>query len=57
MPGMGMVNSLCNPYITVMKKKFLDEETLILDSFKLGVQIFESGFQPTFIVGFWRGGS
>lgn len=40
-----------------MKKKFLDEETLILDSFKLGVQIFESGFRPTFIVGLWRGGS
>lgn len=40
-----------------MKKKFLDEETLILDSFKLGVQIFESGFKPTFIVGLWRGGS
>ena len=40
-----------------MKKIFLDEETLILDSFKLGVQIFESGFKPTFIVGLWRGGS
>ena len=40
-----------------MKKKFLDEETLILDSFKLGVSIFESGFKPTFIVGLWRGGS
>ena len=40
-----------------MKKKFLDEESLILDSFKLGVTIFESGFKPTFIVGLWRGGS
>lgn len=40
-----------------MKKKFLDEETLILDSFKLGVKIFESGFRPTYIVGLWRGGS
>jgi len=40
-----------------MKKKFLDEETLILDSFKLGVKIFESGICPTFIVGLWRGGS
>ncbi len=40
-----------------MKKIFLDEETLILDSFKLGVKIFESGFRPTFIVGIWRGGS
>ena len=40
-----------------MKKIFLDEETLILDSFKLGVNIFESSFEPTFIVGLWRGGS
>ena len=40
-----------------MQKKFLDEQELILDSFKLGVQIMESGFKPTFIVGLWRGGS
>ena len=40
-----------------MKKKFLDEQGLILDSFRLGVNIFESGFRPTFIVGLWRGGS
>ena len=40
-----------------MKKIFLDEESLILDSFRLGMQIFESGFHPTFIVGLWRGGS
>ena len=40
-----------------MKKRYLDEETLIQDSFRLGVQIFESGFRPTFIVGLWRGGS
>jgi hypoxanthine phosphoribosyltransferase len=40
-----------------MQKKFLDEQQLILDSFKLGVNIFESGFKPTFIVGLWRGGS
>ncbi len=40
-----------------MKKKYLDEETLILDSFRLGVKIFESDFKPTFIVGLWRGGS
>lgn len=40
-----------------MEKRFLDEENLILDSFRLGVKIFESGFRPTFIVGLWRGGS
>ncbi|MFQ3231114.1 MAG: hypoxanthine phosphoribosyltransferase [Reinekea sp.] len=41
----------------LMKKHFLDEDTLIEDSFRLGVQIYESGFRPTFIVGLWRGGS
>lgn len=40
-----------------MNKKFLDEQTLIEDSFRLGVNILESGFKPTFIVGLWRGGS
>ncbi|UXD88130.1 phosphoribosyltransferase [Thalassolituus hydrocarboniclasticus] len=40
-----------------MQKRFLDEETVIQDAFRLGVQIFESGFRPTFIVGLWRGGS
>ena len=29
----------------------------MLDGFRLGVQIVESGFRPTFIVGLWRGGS
>jgi hypoxanthine phosphoribosyltransferase len=40
-----------------MKKKFLDEQKLIEDAFRLGVNIYESGFRPTFIVGLWRGGS
>lgn len=40
-----------------MEKHFLDEETLILDSFRLGVQVYTSGFRPSFIVGLWRGGS
>lgn len=40
-----------------MEKRFLDEETLIQDAFRLGVKILESDFRPTFIVGLWRGGS
>lgn len=40
-----------------MEKRFLDEETLIQDAFRLGVNILESGFRPTFIIGLWRGGS
>jgi len=40
-----------------MNKRYLDEEKLIEDAFRLGVNIYESGFRPTFIVGLWRGGS
>lgn len=38
-------------------KHFVDERDLINDSFRLGVEIFNSGFRPTFVVGLWRGGS
>tara|TARA_Y100001934_G_scaffold235260_1_gene285908 strand:- start:325 stop:891 length:567 start_codon:yes stop_codon:yes gene_type:complete len=40
-----------------VEKRYLEEQQIIEDSFRLGVQIFESGFRPTFIVGLWRGGS
>lgn len=40
-----------------MKKQFIDAEELTLDSYRLGVQIYESKFRPDFIVGLWRGGS
>ena len=44
--------------IPVMASKiFVDEETLIGDAFRLGVNIFNDGFRPTFLVGLWRGGS
>jgi uncharacterized protein len=45
-----------NP-INTLPKQFVEEEELINDSFRLAVQIFESGFRPNFIVGVWRGGS
>lgn len=38
-------------------KYFIDAESLQEDAFKLGVNIMESGFRPTFIVGIWRGGA
>lgn len=38
-------------------RRFLQEAELIEDSFRLGVQIYESDFRPNFIVGLWRGGS
>lgn len=40
-----------------MDKHFVDAEDLLLDSYRLGVQIFKSGFKPDFIIGLWRGGS
>lgn len=40
-----------------MKKIFLDEDSLIEQSFELATKIMESDFKPTFIIGLWRGGS
>ena len=40
-----------------MDKLFIAEEDLLLDAYRLGVKVFNSGFRPTFIVGLWRGGS
>ena len=38
-------------------KKYITADELLHDSFKLGVQIHNSGFKPDFIVGVWRGGT
>lgn len=35
----------------------MDAEEHMLDGFRLGRRIVESGFEPSFIVGLWRGGS
>ncbi|MEM9623115.1 MAG: phosphoribosyltransferase family protein [Pseudomonadota bacterium] len=40
-----------------MDKQFISEAQHIVDGFKLGTQIYDSGFNPSFIVGLWRGGS
>ncbi|MEJ8567697.1 phosphoribosyltransferase [Elongatibacter sediminis] len=40
-----------------MQKTFVKEEELLNDSYRLAVQIWQSGFRPDFIVGLWRGGS
>lgn len=40
-----------------MDKKYISADDLLLDSFRLAVMIFESGFVPDFLVGLWRGGS
>ena len=40
-----------------MQKRFIGEQELLEDSYRLAVQIQQSGFRPDFIVGVWRGGS
>lgn len=39
------------------KKHFIEEQDLLNDAFRLGVQVYNDGFRPTFVVGLWRGGS
>ena len=42
---------------TATDKIFVDEQTQILDAYRLGEKIYADGFRPTFVVGLWRGGS
>jgi len=41
----------------LMQKRFIGEQELLEDSYRLAVQVYQSGFRPDFIVGVWRGGS
>jgi hypoxanthine phosphoribosyltransferase len=40
-----------------MQKRFVGEQELLEDAYRLAEQIHRSGFRPDFIVGLWRGGS
>ena len=40
-----------------MERRFISPEELLIDSFKLARQIYDSGFRPHLIVGVWRGGT
>ena len=40
-----------------MDKTVLSAQNLLEDSFRLGLRILESGFQPTLIIAIWRGGT
>lgn len=40
-----------------MEKRFIQEQDLLEDSYRLAVKIYQSGYRPDFIVGVWRGGS
>jgi hypoxanthine phosphoribosyltransferase len=40
-----------------MDKTVLSAQDLLEDSFRLGLQVLESGFEPTLIIAIWRGGT
>ncbi len=40
-----------------MDKTVLSAQDLLEDSFQLGLQVLESGFEPTLIIAIWRGGT
>ena len=40
-----------------MEKLFIKSNQLLKDSFKLALNVYESGFRPNYIVGVWRGGA
>lgn len=42
---------------TVQDKHYVTESDLLHDAYRLGVNVAQSGFRPTFIIGLWRGGS
>lgn len=42
---------------TFVKKRYIQEQELLEDSYRLAVQVYASGYRPDFIVGIWRGGS
>lgn len=40
-----------------MDKHYISAQDLLVDSFSLAAQIYESGFRPRLIIGIWRGGT
>ena len=40
----------------MVKKQYLSAQGLLEDSFRLAVQVLNSGFRPTFMIAVWRGG-
>ncbi len=40
-----------------MNKQYISPQQLLQDAFRLGLQIFDSGYRPDYIVGVWRGGA
>ena len=52
-----MTNGEGQCYSAGMEKLFISANDLLVDSFRLADQIYQSGFRPNFIVGVWRGGA
>jgi hypoxanthine phosphoribosyltransferase len=40
-----------------LKIKHIDPDTLLIDSFKLGKAVYDSGFRPRHAISLWRGGT
>ena len=40
-----------------IEKTFISADSLLRDSLELGLQVVRSGFNPSFLVGVWRGGA
>ncbi len=45
------------PPMDASDRIYIREQDLLEDAYRLGVQVYNSGYRPTFIVGLWRGGS
>jgi len=41
----------------MVEKVYLSAQELLEDSFRLALEVYNSGFRPDFIVGVWRGGT
>ena len=40
----------------MVDKQYISAQSLLDDAFRLGSMVYESGFEPTFILALWRGG-
>jgi hypoxanthine phosphoribosyltransferase len=55
--GFARISQQQTENVVQMQKRFIEEQELLEDSYRLAVKINRSGFRPNFIVGVWRGGS
>jgi hypoxanthine phosphoribosyltransferase len=40
-----------------VEKRYIEEEELLCDAYRLAASVYASGFRPSVLVGLWRGGS